>query len=205
MRDAEPPSGLPGVTVDAPTPLTCRQAWEQMTALTVAGPVRNHHVELAMSDHVVETDLFPVVALDVYSDWNLELPVSDADRERYFTARRGGGQGDYRAGMRAKIANVVDCLTHFPASKRAVISVVSDPAASHTDDDAAKCLREIHFHLDGDRLDATVLFRSQAAEIFPKNIHFVGRVMAEISERLPGAVRPGTLHYLATILVSDRS
>lgn len=176
-----------------------------MTAITQGRTVRNFHADLDMSDYLVETDLFPREALDVYSDWNLELPVSDADRARFFNAHRGGGQGDYREGMRAKVANVVDCLTRFPASKRAVISVVADPAASHTDTDQAKCMREVHFHLDGDRLNGTVLFRSQAAEIFPKNIHFLGRLFAEIAPQLPGQVRPGTLHYLATVLVSDRS
>jgi hypothetical protein len=66
-------------------------------------------------------------------------------------------------------------------------------------------LREVHFNLDRNRLNGTVLFRSQAAEIFPKNVHLLGRLFAEISSRLPGDVQSGTLHYLATVLVSDRS
>ena len=185
--------------------MTCRSAWETMTAITDGRSVRNFHADLDMDNYVIETDLFPREVLDVYSDWNLELPVSDANRDRYFNAQRGGQQGDYRAGMRNKVANVVDCLTRFPASKRAVISVVADPAAHHSDTANAKCLREVHFNLDGDRLNGTVLFRSQAAEIFPKNIHFIGRLFAQIGSQLPGDVRPGTLHYLATVLVSDRS
>ncbi len=176
-----------------------------MTDLTAGHTVRNFHADIRMGDYLVETDLFPRAALDAYTAWNLELDVSDADRATYFSAHRGGNQGDYRDGMRAKIANVVECLTEFPESKRAVISVVPRSDAHHSDDGAAKCMREIHFHLDGGALDATVLFRSQAAEIFPKNIHFVGALMAEIASRLGGDVRPGTLHYLATVLVSDRS
>jgi hypothetical protein len=31
--------------------------------------------------------------------------------------------GDYREGLQAKIDNVVDCLTKFPESKRAVITI----------------------------------------------------------------------------------
>ncbi|MEO6123973.1 MAG: hypothetical protein ABIR32_09695 [Ilumatobacteraceae bacterium] len=186
--------------------MTCRQAWEQMTALTADGSsIRNFHADIRIGEHLVETELFPLDALRAYTAWNLELPVSDGDRMTYFSAHRGGDQGDYRAGMRAKIANVVDCLTSFPASKRAVISTASRSDASHADDGAAKCMREIHFHLDRDELNATVLFRSQAAEIFPKNIHFIGALFAEIADRLPANVVPGTLHYLTTVLVSDRA
>jgi len=182
---------------------SCRDVYEQMAELTAGGAVvRNFHADIRMDDFVVETDLFPVAALDVYSAWNLDLPVSDADRATYFSAHRGGGQGDYRQGMRAKVANVVDALTRFPASKRAVVSVVPRPDAPHTSDDDAKCLREVHFHLDDGVLGATVLMRAQAAEIFPKNIHYVGALMAEVASRL--GVRVGNLHYLATVLVSDR-
>lgn len=182
---------------------SCRAVFEQMNELTAGGgAVRNFHADIAMRNHVIETDLFPHQALVAYSAWNLELPVSDEQRRTYFSAHRGGNQGDYRAGMRAKVANVVDCLTRFPASKRAVISVVAQPGAPHSDDGLAKCLREVHFHLDGEILDATVLMRAQAAEIFPKNIHFVGELMAEIAGRLDKRV--GTLHYLAVVVVSDR-
>ena len=33
---------------------------------------------------------------------------------------RGGGQGDYRQGIRAKISNAIECLKTEPLSKRAV-------------------------------------------------------------------------------------
>jgi len=38
----------------------------------------------------------------------------------FLEKERGGEQGDYRDGMPAKIANVIDCLRAFPHSKRAV-------------------------------------------------------------------------------------
>ena len=104
--------------------------------------------------------------------------------------------------MRAKIDNIVDCLTHYPQSKRAVITITNDASPSHRDDAAAKCMREIHFYLEEGAVDATVLFRAQAAEIFPKNIHFIGEMVAEVANRLDKV--SGRLHYLATTLVGDR-
>lgn len=183
--------------------LGCREVFERMCAMTTEGStVRNFHADIAMGDYVVETDLFPRAALEAYSAWNLEREVSAEQRAMFFSAHRGSDQGDYRDGMRAKIANVVDCLRRFPGSKRAVISVVPRPDAVHADDAQAKCLREIHFYLDSNVVGATVLMRAQAAEIFPKNIHFIGEVMDEVAAEL--GVGVGTLHYLATVLVSNR-
>ena len=183
---------------------TCRETWELMTKATMEGPVRNFTCRIDMSDFLVETDLFPRDALDAYSAWNLEKEIRE-DQKIYFSEQRGGGQGDYREGMERKIANVVDCLSRFPRSKRALVTVCNNPFPDHESDGDAKCMREIHFHIDGSRLNATVLFRAQAAQIFPKNIHFIGSLMSEVGSRLPGAPRPGLLFYLATILVSDRS
>lgn len=42
---------------------------------------------------------------------------------------RGGDQGDYRAGIRAKINNAIECLKTEPLSKRAVSA--DSCAASH--------------------------------------------------------------------------
>jgi thymidylate synthase len=106
--------------------------------------------------------------------------------------------------MRDKVANVVDCLTRFPASKRAVITIPNTPLPTHLSDGDAKCMRELHFHLNEGALDATVLFRAQAALIFPKNIHFIGALMQEVGSRLPGQPRPGRLFYLTSVLVADR-
>lgn len=108
--------------------------------------------------------------------------------------------------MAAKITNVVDCLSRFPLSKRALITISNNPAASHESDDDAKCMRELQLYLDTDnKLCGTVLFRAQAALIFPKNIHFIGALIREVASRLPGRPQLGKLFYVATILVSDRA
>ncbi len=117
--------------------------------------------------------------------------------------------------MKKKIANVVDCLLKFPKSKRAVITIPNNPHHSHESDDDSKCMREIHFYFNEaqDQLDATVLMRAQAAEIFPKNIHFVGclveRVVNELNAKSDDdeetkKCSPGELFYLVTTLVSVR-
>ena len=183
---------------------TCREAWEHMTEISAEASVRNFTQELDMTDYVVETDLFPIAVLDAYSAWNLGDDLT-ADQREHFNEERGGGQGDYREGMDRKIANVVDCLNQFPESKRAVITIPNDSFAEHENDDLAKCMREVHFFLDGDTLNASVLFRAQAASIFPKNIHFIGSLMDRIAEKLEAKPQVGSLHYLTTILVGDRS
>jgi len=183
---------------------TCREAWEYMTKISMETPVRNFSQVLDMSDYTVETDLFPLEVLDAYSAYNLGAELT-AEQRTHFTAERGGGQGDYREGMPAKIANVVDCLNRFPQSKRAVITISNYPDANHESDDMAKCMRELHFNLDGETLNASVFFRAQAASIFPKNIHFVGTLMDQVASRLDGRPPVGSLHYFTTILVGDRS
>ena len=76
----------------------------------------------------------------------------DADRDRWQLAERGGAQGDYREGMAAKIANVIDCLKTEPLSKRAVIPIPFAEAPSSTadwkDQGQNKCCRELHFYLE---------------------------------------------------------
>lgn len=167
--------------------------------------VRNFVQVLDMSDYLVETELFPKEALEAYSSWNLEKEITEEHR-RYLSELRGGRQGDYREGMSRKIANVVDCLTKYPTSKRAVITTCNQSIPNHSSDEDTKCLREIHLYLDeNDRLSATVFFRAQAALIFPKNIHFIGSVMTEVAGRLPQKPALGTLFYLATVLVLDRT
>ena len=185
--------------------VSCQEAYYLMCQLTEGQKVvRNLHLDIRLEPWLVETDLFPREALAAYSAWNLEQDIPIYMREKYFSAHRGGSQGDYREGMRGKIDNVVDCLTHYPQSKRAVITIPNEASPSHRDDAAAKCLREIHFYLEGNTVGATALFRAQAAEIFPKNIHFIGEMVAEVANRLEGDMRPGRLHYLATTLVADR-
>jgi hypothetical protein len=183
----------------------CRSAWRHMTEICAEQPVRNFTQLLDMSDYLVETELFPEPVLAAYSAHNTGLAVSE-EQARHMNALRGGAQGDYREGMRRKIDNVVDCLTKFPASKRAVIAICNQPMADHGSDGDAKCVRELHLYLDDDgRLGGTVLLRAQAASLFPKNIHMIGSIMSEVAGRLPQKPALGKLFYLATILVSDRS
>jgi len=186
-------------------PVSCRAAWQQMTELSEQKSVRNFVQILDMSDYVVETELFPRDVLEAYTCWNMEKEISE-EQKQHMSGLRGGGQGNYRDGMQQKIANVVDCLTHYPQSKRAVITVCNNPTPDHRSDDDAKCVREIHLYLDeNDKLSGTILLRAQAAILFPKNIHMIGSIMTEIAGRLPQDPALGTLFYLATILVSDRA
>jgi thymidylate synthase len=185
--------------------ISCQETYQLMKRLTTKhGMIRNFHQNVRMDNWEVETDLFPKEALEVYSAWNLEQDISSEDKKKYFLPYRGGSQGDYRDGMDAKISNVVACLTLFPHSKRAVITIPNNSSPVHTSDDDAKCLREIHFYLDRQQLNATAFFRAQAADIFPKNIHFIGALISEIAGKLDGEVKPGILHYHATTLVADR-
>ena len=185
--------------------VSCQAAWRTMTELSNQESVRNFAQILNMSDYVVETELFPRDVLEAYTCWNMEKEISK-DQKQHMSSHRGGGQGDYRDGMQQKIANVVDCLTHYPQSKRAVITVCNNSTPDHRSDEDAKCVREIHLYLDeSDKLSGTVLLRAQAAILFPKNIHMIGSIMTEIAGRLPQKPALGTLFYLATILVSDRA
>ena len=187
------------------TPQGCRDAWQQMTEACADGPVRNYVQVLDMRDFVVETGLFPLAALEAYSAWNTGKELTTEQRE-YFNANRGGAQGDYRDGMAQNIANSVDCLTRFPQSKRAIITVCNEPMPDHASDADAKCVRELHLYLDDDgNLSGTLTLRAQAASLFPKNIHMVGTIMARIADQLPGNPDLGTVFYLATLLVPDRS
>jgi hypothetical protein len=182
----------------------CRDAWQRMYELTAEGPVRNFVQILDMSDYLVATELFPAPVLRAYSALNMERELS-TDERAYINDERGGGQGYYGDGMARKITNAVDCLAQFPASKRAVIAFFNEASPDHDNDDDAKCVRELQLYIDDDgRLSGTVFLRAQAATLFPKNIHMLGSIMAEVAGRLPQQPELGTLFYLATILVADR-
>ena len=192
--------------------LTCRQVYDEMQDLlgrcsstTKKKLIRNYtrRIDMSQRQYVVETALFPLPALRVYSLYNLgqHAELTKEEQTRYFSAQRGGAQGDYHDGMPEKISNVVQCLHQYPASKRAVITIPNTSYPDHTHDADAKCLRELHFYLDAVettansssttttapphfRLNATVWMRAQAAEIFPKNIHFIGTLMTTIATAL---------------------
>ena len=80
-----------------------------------------------MNDIVIETDLFDKDILEFYSKHNLNLLDKDGKHanlyKKYYTEARGGEQGDYRLNIQDKIDNVIDCLTNYPSSKRAVITI----------------------------------------------------------------------------------
>lgn len=184
---------------------SCRSAWADMADMCADRPVRNVAQILDMSDYIVETELFPLAVLEAYSAWNTGREISEEQRLQ-MNPERGGAQGDYREGMAGKIDNVVDCLAKFPQSKRAVISTANNPAPHHSNDADAKCVRELHLYIDDDaRLSGTLLLRAQAVSLFPKNIHMVGTIMEHVAARLPQRPALGTVFYLATILVADRS
>ena len=186
-------------------PMNCRAAWQHMTEISRTESVRNFVQTLDMSDYLVVTELFPEEILVAYSTFNMEKELND-EQMQFMSSTRGGAQGDYRDGMGGKIDNVVDCLTKFPASKRAIITVCNEPMPDHSSDSDAKCVRELQLYLDDDgRLSATVFLRAQAAFLFPKNIHMIGSIMTEIAQRLPDKPSLGTLFYLTGILVADRS
>jgi thymidylate synthase len=182
----------------------CHNAWQHMTEVSKNASVRNFTQSLDMSDYLVETDVFPEEVLVAYSAYNMEKELT-AEQKKFMNANRGGAQGDYRDGMTAKIANVVDCLSNFPRSKRALITISNEPMPDHSSDSDAKCVRELQLYLDDDgKLSGTVFLRAQAAFLFPKNIHMIGSIMNEIAQQLPNRPTLGTLFYLAGILVSDR-
>ncbi len=187
-----------------PKLLDCRDAWHQMVEAASHGSVRNYTQLLDLTDYVVETDLFPRDVLEAYSALNKGQSISNAQRA-LINPERGGPQGDYSEGMPEKIANVIDCLTRFPQSKRASITICNHAVVSHESDADAKCVRDIQLYLDEDgRLSGTVYLRAQAASLFPKNLHMVGSIMHDVADALPGKPALGTLFYLAAILEAQR-
>ena len=119
---------------------TARSLYDEMRHLTRAGGDFTIHNYVAVLEDLsaeattVETELFPLAALDFYTRWNLEDPITDEEIDAYKTPERGGAQGDYRIGMRSKIANAVDCLRTHPNSKRASIPIPFTDSGSETID-----------------------------------------------------------------------
>ncbi|MBI4214965.1 hypothetical protein HY546_03135, partial [archaeon] len=103
---------------------TCAVFYSQLQQLLSANKtIYNLTALLAMSHEafVIPSDLFAAATLEAYSRYNLGKDVSPAQKN-LFSPERGGQQGDYRYRMQDKIAMVVDCLTRFPHSKRALIT-----------------------------------------------------------------------------------
>jgi hypothetical protein len=162
---------------------------------------------LTLASATLETALFPQAALAYYSALNLgEIdaanPAHAALTAEWYSPARGGPQGDYREGMPAKLANVVDALRRFPRSKRAVLTV-PQRNASHEVDADAKCLRELHFWEGEDgRLHCSGFMRAQACSIFPKNIHFIASLLDRVAQAT--GKQPGSYTHFVTTLTSGR-
>ena len=151
---------------------------------------------------LIETDLFHQDVLEAYTVYNLGLPIPKS-YSNYFDESRGGGQGDYREGMQEKIKNVVDCLTVLPTSKRAIITIPNTADYTHSSDKDSKCLRSLHFFIKDNEICCSMYMRSQAAEIFPKNIHFVVTLMHDLKLKLK-LDGLGSLFYHTTFLTKER-
>jgi hypothetical protein len=155
------------------------------------------------TDWCRETELFPGPALEMYARYNAGLDMSGCDLTEWFSPLRGGPQGDYRPGMKEKVKNVVSCLSKFPDSKRAVITIPNRPDAKHSENNEQKCMREIHFSLHRGQLSAGVFMRAQAVTILPKNLYFVGFLMSSVADCL--GVPLGSMFYSSTRIFKERS
>ena len=78
---------------------TARSLYEEMRHLTRAGgdfTIHNYVAvleDLSVEATTVETELFPLEALDFYTRWNLEEKITDEEIDAYKTPERGGAQG----------------------------------------------------------------------------------------------------------------
>ena len=158
---------------------------------------------------IIENELFPKDALVFYTKHNMGLVNYETNPDLYkqfYNSQRGGGQGDYSLKFPTKFQNLVDCLTKFPASKRAVLTMPYakklSPDVKHDDDEEQKCLRELHFFIEDGVLHCSGFMRAQAVIIFPKNMHFIGTVMLDLAEALK--VHPGSYTHFVTNLVESR-
>ncbi|KAL7560022.1 hypothetical protein ACA910_013513 [Epithemia clementina (nom. ined.)] len=156
---------------------------------------------------LVETDLFPAGALHYYTKKNMGWEYTQEEQDKWQLQERGGAQGDYRDGMKEKIANVIDCLSTEPLSKRAVIPIPYSREGSASidwrDQGQNKCCRELHFYLEDGKLKCTGIVRMQNANIFVKNIHFFSVLIDYIAKELKVPV--GEYTHWITNLCHDRS
>lgn len=182
-----------------------------MDACVRDGQIMHYLAQLTWANeraHVSPTALFPLPALEAYTVKNLGQSVTSEQAE-WFNGHRGGGQGDYSVGMADKIAAVVKCLQDKPSSKRAYIIIPNNTVPEASCDADAKCMQLLNIMLETNeagemKLNASVVFRAQAVEIFPKNIHFIGELLNLICRQLGQNVSLGHLLYHACFLVSTR-
>ena len=192
---------------------TARSLYDEMRSLTRAGgdfTIHNYCAvleDLSAEATTVETELFPVEALDFYTRWNLEEEITDEEIDAYKTPERGGAQGDYRRGMRRKIANAVDCLRTHENSKRASIPIPftdeGSSAIDWRDQGQTKCCRELYLYVEEGKLSCTGVLRVQNASIFPKNIHFFGALLRRCAAEL--GLPLGVYTHVVASLCHDRT
>lgn len=159
--------------------------------------------DLRPASAIVETELFPVGALEFYTAKNMGWEYTG----EWQLPERGGEQGDYREGMQAKIRNVIDCLRTEPRSKRAVIPIPFATEGSATVDwtnqGQTKCCRELYLYIEDGHLKMTGVLRMQNANIFPKNIHFFATLMDHVATELD--LPMGEYTHFIMHLCHDRS
>mmetsp|Transcript_115457 Transcript_115457/g.224546 ORF Transcript_115457/g.224546 Transcript_115457/m.224546 type:complete len:237 (+) Transcript_115457:53-763(+) len=192
---------------------TAGDLYKHIREITAAGgdyTVRNFVgviEDVSVKSSVVETELFPVGALEFYTKKNMGWSYSQEEYNRWFMLERGGEQGDYRDGMQEKIANVIDCLRTEPWSRRAVIPIPFSSDGSKTVDwrnpGQTKCCRELYLYIEEGQLKCTAVLRMQNASIFPKNIHFFATLLEHVGSELKLPVGEYT-HWIAN-LCHDRS
>ena len=162
--------------------------------------------DVSIAASTVETELFPLGALDYYTKKNMGWDYTPEEAATWQLAERGGEQGDYRDGMQRKLANAIDCLKSESLSKRATItfpfSAIGSEANDWTNQGMNKCCRELHLYLEDGKLKCTGLVRMQNANIFVKNIHFFATVLDVVAEELQVPV--GEYTHWITNLCYDR-
>ncbi|CAK8987512.1 unnamed protein product [Durusdinium trenchii] len=163
--------------------------------------------DISVKSSVVETELFPLGALEFYTKKNMGWEYTQEEYDQWFMPERGGDQGDYRDGMQEKIANVIACLKAEPRSKRAIIPIPFPSEGSKTVDwtnqGQTKCCRELHLYIEDGCLKCTGILRMQNASIFPKNIHFFATLLEHVGQQLQVPV--GEYTHWITNLCHDRS
>jgi len=168
--------------------------------------------DVSVKASTVETELFPLGALEYYTKKNMGWDYTDDEVSKWQLAERGGEQGDYRAGISQKISNVIECLKAEPLSKRATITfpftgeVAGGTGGSETNDwtyqGMNKCCRELHLYLEDGKLKCTAIVRMQNANIFVKNIHFFATLLDHVATELD--VEVGEYTHWITNLCYDR-
>lgn len=199
-----------------PNFVSAAQMYAHMASCVATGTVIHYLSRLVFATeraHIVPTELFPEPALEAYTAKNLGQHITP-EQAQWFTTHRGGLQGDYSDRIQEKMRAVVTCLKERPRSKRAYIVIPNNTVPDAREDADAKCMQMLNLMLEQSvdgvmQLNASVLFRAQAVEIFPKNIHFIGELLlhlcGHLQSELAADIRPGHLIYHACFLVSTRA